>query len=208
MIHSFPEDFIYDGPCRFTDPFRYMPCSAVRTAAKLIMERIGSNKSLAELFSEGKMLGVMVCKRNEGYPLTSEQLCFIAAFSGNVGGKSTIDGFVPPIYDLTSPDGEYKRKEAEISALNERILFLQESSHIKSLYKALSDAELSRENEIAQMRIRIQNSRNRRNELRATCHDSLILDSLIKESQFEKAEFKRLKHQWENRINKILSSID
>jgi tRNA pseudouridine32 synthase/23S rRNA pseudouridine746 synthase len=36
---------------------------------------------------------------------------YIAAFSGNIGGRSTIEGFVPPIYDLTDPDGKFRKKE-------------------------------------------------------------------------------------------------
>ena len=42
---------------------------------------------------------------------------FLYAFSGTVGGRATLPGFVPPIYDLTAPDGYFRRREAEISAM-------------------------------------------------------------------------------------------
>lgn len=46
---------------------------------------------------------------------------YLAAFSGLAGGRSTVEGFVPPVFDLTVPDGHFKRGEAEINAINSRI---------------------------------------------------------------------------------------
>lgn len=42
---------------------------------------------------------------------------YLYAFSGTVGGRATLPGFVPPIYDLTAPDGYFRQREAEISAM-------------------------------------------------------------------------------------------
>jgi tRNA pseudouridine32 synthase/23S rRNA pseudouridine746 synthase len=63
------------------------------------------------LLKEGKMLGVLKVadkKGEEGY---------LYAFSGTVGGRATLPGFVPPIFDLTDPDGYFRKREAEISAM-------------------------------------------------------------------------------------------
>lgn len=63
MIHLFPEDFSYEGPSDgFTDPFRYAPHPAVQEAAQIVTGMIDSDLSLSEAFSEGKMLGVLVCR--------------------------------------------------------------------------------------------------------------------------------------------------
>ena len=39
-------------------------------------------------------------------------------FSGVVGGSAVVDGFVPPIFDLTVPGGYYRAAEARISEIN------------------------------------------------------------------------------------------
>ena len=53
---------MFEEPPGFTDPFRYAPHPAVRMAARLVMARIDSDEVLQEAFSEGKMLGVLVCR--------------------------------------------------------------------------------------------------------------------------------------------------
>ena len=61
MIHHFPEDTVFEEPGYFTDPFRYIPHPLVRLAAAEVIARIDSKQELREAFSEGKMLGVLVC---------------------------------------------------------------------------------------------------------------------------------------------------
>ena len=91
---------------RFTYPFRYVPSPEIRRAAHSLIERIGSDESQRPLFAEGKMLGVL--QTDAG---------FLYAFSGLAGGRAVIDGFVPPIYDYTDPEGYFRKTEARISAM-------------------------------------------------------------------------------------------
>ena len=65
----------------------------------------------AKLLQEGKMLGVLKVEDKEGTE------GYLYAFSGTVGGRATLPGFVPPIYDLTAPEGYFRQREAEISAM-------------------------------------------------------------------------------------------
>ena len=60
---------------------------------------------------EGKMLGVLKVEDEAG------TVGYLYGFSGTVGGRATVPGFVPPIYDLTDPEGYFRRREAEISAM-------------------------------------------------------------------------------------------
>ena len=60
---------------------------------------------------EGKMLGVLKVEDQEG------EVGYLYGFSGTVGGRAVVPGFVPPIFDLTDPDGYFRRREAEISAM-------------------------------------------------------------------------------------------
>lgn len=55
---------------------------------------------------------------------------------------------------------------------------------------------------------RMQILKAERDEIRCETQDSSRLAMLIKESQFEKAELKRLKMSWENRISLLNQTLD
>ena len=218
MIHLFPEDFSYGSPFDgFTDPFRYAPHPAVQEAARIMTDMIDSDRSLSEAFSEGKMLGVLVC-RSAGISserlsvISSERsesrdLCFLAAFSGNVGGKSHIEGFVPPVFDLCDPNGHFKQREAEITSINHRIHTLSNSDRLASLQSELSETTGARDRALAEFRMAMAEHRIRREDIRSQTSDPHELAGLIKESQHEKAEFRRLKASWEKNISSVQDQI-
>ena len=64
-------------------------------AANSLIFKIKADKYLDSIFSEGKMMGVLICMNPKGNYET------LYAFSGLAGGKSIIEGFVPPIFDTT-----------------------------------------------------------------------------------------------------------
>ena len=145
MIHHFQEDISFEGLQEFTDPFRYMPHPLVKAAAEKIIGKIEADSILSDAFAEGKMLGVLVCKVSDcskrAEHLPSSLLCellqsdtadivYIAGFSGNVGGRSIIEGFVPPIYDLTDPDGYFKEVKSGIYQTSKTIYLSPKSSSI------------------------------------------------------------------------------
>ena len=189
-------------PDWFTDPFRYAPHPLVKTASAAVIRLIEDNQHLSDAFSEGKMLGVLVCERNgDSAP------CFIAAFSGIVGGTATIEGFVPPIFDLTASDGYFRQEEARISELNRIIQKLQSSTDFTELNEKLSVLRTEQEKELEAARHTMQEAKARRSELRKQVLDTEMLEALIRESQFEKAELKRLKTSWSEKITAIESEI-
>ena len=100
-----------DVPQKFPDPFRYAPCPAVIMAAGKVISHIDSDRSLHDAMSEGKMLGVLVVRTDGGYG-------FLAAFSGNAGGRNSLPYFVPPIFDLLDPDGHFRKEESIISGIS------------------------------------------------------------------------------------------
>ena len=121
----------------FTYPFCYKPIPEIVSTAKELMRKIATEPELDEIFSEGKMLGVlMVAEKGK--------VKFLYAFSGLAGGRSIIDGFVPPIFDLNEPGSVYRAREAEISELNRRIRELESGDRdireLKSLRRELSIA--------------------------------------------------------------------
>ncbi len=220
---------LFGLPEKFTNPFRYFPHPLVVRAASEVVSKIDNSEELRAAFSEGKMLGVLICAIPETahhvIPETPHHVIpgltrnlpvgYLAAFSGNVGGKSHIEGFVPPIFDLLEPSGYFKAREAEISDINLKIKALKNSSGLSEFRRQLAEAERLRDKEIAEMRSRMAEAKRKRDELREQLtgaagvgtSDPAVLDALIKESQFEKAELRRLKADWQAKIAAILNGI-
>ena len=104
----------------FTYPFRYAPSPETVEAAKALAARIDASPRLRRIFSEGKMLGVLLTDRG-----------VLNAFSGLAGGLSVLEDFVPPIFDYGVPDGYFRRREAEISAMPDGIAKGRESARLQ-----------------------------------------------------------------------------
>ena len=96
---------------RFTYPFCYTPDHLIVEESRRMMSFIGGDPSLHNLFAEGKMLGVLMVELPEAMEQTDSLLHgislksgFLYGFSGLAGGRSHIEGFVPPIFDTASAD--------------------------------------------------------------------------------------------------------
>ena len=195
----------------FTDPFRYIPDKLVKLAGQLVIDRLAQWASLPEgsperhierSFAEGKMLGVLVCRTG-----------YLAAFSGTVKGPegrvtASVDGFVPPIIDLTEDNGHFKRKEAVITQMNKAIDILSACPEFEDLKKELQEASEKRDEEIENLQNRIRFSKMQRDEIRSETADPARLEELIRESQFQKAELKRCKDRWKSHISEIKDRIN
>lgn len=77
------------------NPFCYTPAPSIVEAARALAAHIDATPALHALFAEGKMLGVLQVEASER---------FLYAFSGLAGGKSHVEGFVPPIFDWKPED--------------------------------------------------------------------------------------------------------
>ena len=201
LMHLFPPDTSFSIPERFTDPFRYSPHPLVSVAADMLIRRISCSEELSSHFSDGKMLGVLIVSNDRG------QIGYLCAFSGNIAGHNHLEGFVPPIFDLLDPSGYFKIKEAEITAVNNAISALEKSSGLKSLRQESARAEACRNEEITLQKARMAISKRERDEIRSEISDPSRLEDLVRESQFEKAELRRLKLGWEERIRSIKDQI-
>ena len=185
------------------NPFRYSPHPLVNQAAITtisLIDSISGNNEVTKGFSEGKMLGVLVVEDPE-----TKETSYLAAFSGSVGNRSIIEGFVPPIYDLLDPCGYFKEKEAEITSINKEITAITTSDAYHALKSELASLENQRNSELQAMREQMTHTKEERAKRRAGGCDSNIL---IRESQFEKAEFKRLKDSWKERIDKSKAELE
>lgn len=196
ILHRFGEDMPgAELPLRFNNPFYYSPHPLCVAASDAVRDILSCDDELSAEVSKGKMFGVLVVKDGEG------RLGFLAAFSGLLAGRNMVEGFVPPIYDMLSPDGCFKQEEACISLLNAQI---KEAECLKAEIAAgceRMEMEKAMESELAAMREAMRRSKERRNALRASASLSAADEAaLVRESQFQKAELKRLATAWKERI--------
>lgn len=172
-------------PETFTCPFSYKPHKLVSLAAEQLCRYINGWNEVKEALDEGKMFGVLVVKRGQ-------ELGFVAAFSGNICNENKYEYFVPPIYDLLNPSGFFKQGESELDKINERISQLENGDEYKSLCSAYSNLQKSYAFKLNEHKCMMAESKKSRDEKRAKGISDEENKQLIKESQFQKAEFKRL----------------
>ena len=96
-----------EKPARFTWPFCYEPHPLCLLACDELKQEIARINP-----TEGKMFGVLVVEYED-------KLGYLAAYSGLLEGRNDWEYFVPPVFDAQQPDGYFKQKEREISALNQ-----------------------------------------------------------------------------------------
>lgn len=141
-------------------PYLYHPQPSSKRAADAVLSHIASNPSWNELFSQGKMLGVLIVapqkglkhvtsksspSQNNDFHIINNTCAYICAYSGVINGLEDPDHyFVPPIYDLQNPDDFYIQKDAEITTINHEITSLEREGKndritlLKQQRKALS----------------------------------------------------------------------
>ena len=186
VFHSL--ETLTDIPERLNNPFDYEPHPLCLAAAKEVCDYL-KDSHLMEEVSEGKMLGVLVCRSTEG------RIGFLAAYSGQLGGREDWPWFVPAVFDYLQPDGYFKREEAEISAINS-ILSTESIAMAERERKSAEAVRRQAEQEIVAYKRLMSEAKARRDTLRGKTDEA----SLVGESQFQKAELRRLKKRWALRI--------
>ena len=133
------------------------------------------------------------------------QIGYLAAFSGNLDGKNLHPYFVPPVYDLLQPEGFFKIEEEQISAINIRIRELENSSsYLGSKEKWKIETEQAKA-VLNQAKAELKMAKEAR-EIRRQSSPELSEEeqaSLIRESQYQKAEYKRLEKEWKKRLEAV-----
>ena len=151
----------------------------------------------------GKMLGVLVVKDNNG------TLGYLAAYSGNLAHTGEHPYFVPHIYNLLEPQGLFRTGEAEISEINHHIEALENSPERKDTEELLSTTLAKHEDEKIKMRQAMESAKAKRDKLRSEGNISAEQEAaLIKESQFMKAEMRRLKKRHNAEIEIITQKLN
>ena len=202
-FHRFEQEV--DGvemPRQFTWPFHYVPARLSVLAAEQVMRDVATRGDWAAELQAGKMLGVLVVHDRVG------ELGFLAAYSGNLCGRNDHDYFVPPVYDLLQPDGEFRRGEAAITAINHEIERLEQSAELTYLTQQHQLMQHERDEAIAAYKRQMAMSKVERDKCRA--QGGLTADerqALLAESQFQKAELKRLRRHHEQILSEASQKL-
>ena len=211
MIHFFKKPVSYLAlPEKFTYPFHYTPHPLCVLAAEEVKAYIASRKEWQEELASGKMFGVLVVQTDNGITNNEEnQIGYLAAFSGNLAGKNLHPYFVPPVYDLLQPEGFFKIEEEQISAINIRIRELENSSsYLGSKEKWKIETEQAKA-VLNQAKAELKMAKEAR-EIRRQSSPELSEEeqaSLIRESQYQKAEYKRLEKEWKKRLEELETEV-
>ena len=189
-------------PRRFTFPFHYTPHPLCVKAAEEVQEYLRQQTAWTEELQRGKMFGVLVVEDEQG------ALGYLAAFSGNLAGENQWDFFVPPIYDLLRPGSYFPKEEQRISDINHEIERLQTDAHYLALCHTAQQEQTQANQALSEAKAFLKAEKQRREQLRQAGVDEATATALIKESQFQKAEYKRLERSWQDRMRQTQAEID
>ena len=152
----------------------------------------------------GKMYGVLVVEAPGGC------LAFLAAHSGLLGGRNDWPFFVPPVFDAQQPDGHFKTREREISGMNRRIAELMQRPQLFEARQRLEQVRQQTDRVIAREREEVKARKARRDAMRREQPqmDDATKAMLIRESQHDKAQLRRLTKSCEATVAEHQEALD
>ena len=180
------------------NPFCYEPHPLCLEAANEVREYLKQHPEWHEEIQAGKMFGVLVCEDEEG------QLGFLTAYSGQIGGREDWPWFVPAVFDYLQPTGYFKQEEARITAINHQVNTLETSISYISLKDEVFRLKEQASKEIEAYKIMMQEAKVHRDKERTEQGET---EEMIRESQFQKAELRRMKKHWNEKVAEAESRL-
>ena len=187
-------------PEGMNNPLDYEPHPLCIMVCKELQAYLAERKDWREEIDKGKMFGVLIVEKQR-------EIGYLAAYSGQIGGRSDWEDFVPAVFDYLQPDGYFKVHEAEITNLNRAIARLSSDEKMKEAKHIIHDLQQERQRTIAAYQEKMKEAKAKRDARRqeallaakengATDGSGLSPEEeqmMIQESQFMKAELRRLK---------------
>ena len=210
MKHFHPLQTDIARPKQFNDPFDYEPHPLSILAVEEVQRYIMEHPEIKEDADQGKMFGVLVVylpRKDEGErrkEITSEiqdegaGIGFLAAYSGLLAGRNDWEWFVPPVFDAQDPDGYFKVHEREITQMNHKVELLEKE--LDDFYHQSDYLKMLRttENLLSEHEKKMKTAKVLRDMKRLQRNISPEENAeLIRESQFMKAEMRRIKKRCE-----------
>ena len=172
-------------------------------ATKEVQAYLTSQSQWQKELQQGKMFGVLIVQTPEN------KIGYLAAFSGTLAGKNCHPFFVPPIYDLLQPQGFFKIEEKRISAINVCIKKTQNDPRYIDLLRQIEKEKIQSQQELTEAKEFFKSAKKNREIRRKTgIPDAKELAAMIRESQFQKAELKRMEKIWKEKIASLQAEAD
>lgn len=199
------------------NPLDYEPHPLCIEACREVQEILARREDWQEEIARGKMFGVLIVenvktdadkpergyqtadadKPERGYQTADDEAPkwgYLAAYSGQIGGRSDWEDFVPAVFDYLQPDGYFKTHEAEISRINLSISQLEKDERMKEARTLIRQLQEERKRTIAAYQEKMKEAKAKRDSRREAGNLSEAEEAeMIRESQFMKAELRRLK---------------
>ncbi len=181
-----------------------LPRALAFVAARRVAAYVEQHPELTAGEVCGKMYGVLVVEAPGGC------LAFLAAHSGLLGGRNDWPFFVPPVFDAQQPDGHFKTKEREISGMNRRIAELMQRPQLFEARQRLEQVRQQTDRVIAREREEVKARKARRDTMRREQPqmDDAMKAMLIRESQHDKAQLRRLMKSCEVSVAEHQEALD
>ena len=178
-------------PSRMNNPLNYTPHPLCVMAAEEVRRMVRENAVMSsETRKSGKMFGVLVVETPDG------NTGYLAAYSGQIAGRSNWDGFVPAVFDYLQDGGYFKTCEAEITAINKQVRLMETSEERRRLLTHLDETIAKVASEEQAYKILMHESKVRRDSERAAGDVTPEREAeMTRESQFQKAELRRMRRR-------------
>lgn len=174
-------------PETFNYPFNYYPHPIAQFAAEKLKLSILELKLNEHDFDEevGKMFGVLVVSNDKN------EIGYLAAFSGKLGGGNHFKGFVPPVFDTLDENGFYRKGEDKISAINREIVDLENGEYVSELKIELESHKVLMEYQLTELKKAMAVAKQERKVKReASPNDEDLINELNKESAMWHYQYK------------------
>ena len=192
-------------PEKMNNPFFYEPDALCLMAAEQVKGLVAQHETWREEVAQGKMFGVLVVERPTHH---GTELGYLAAFSGQLGGKATWEGFVPPVFDYLQPDGYFKIHEREISEINAQLSEMERNPLLNELKTRIANEQETAEMELNAYRKMMAEAKNEREDKRRRGATAEEQAAMVAESQFQKAELRRLKQRIKAQIECLQAELN
>lgn len=196
ILHSIPQGFLLKTglPKKMNNPLDYELHPLSIAVSKELQTYLEKRTDWREEIDRGKMFGILIVEKNS-------QIGYFAAYSGQIGGRSDWEDFVPAVFDYLQPDGYFKTHEAEITHINQSIKQMECDERMRQAKKLIASLQEERKKIVASYQEKMKIAKSKRDARR----EEAILDpehkvltqeeeqAMTRESQFMKAELRRLK---------------
>lgn len=204
-------------PERFNYPFHYVPHELALIAARELQDYLQTQTDWKHDFGMeqgkdgliiGKMFGALVVKNHAG------DIGYLCAVSGRLAGQNLHEKFVPPVFDILVEDGFFRKGEAIITEINERIYALEKQPNYLQAKQQLEDALQQSEAELAACVLHNKQQKEarhaKRQQLESNSANSELEEQIKKlnnESIHDHYRLKQLRKHWAAEVERLKSNV-